>query len=509
VTSPDSRTRVTSPDSRTRVTTPDSRTPVLVGVGAVSQREADPARAQEPLALMAAALERAAEDAGSRALLARADSIRATRGFWNYPDPCRLLAERFGAARARSEIAEIGVLQTTPLGRAAADIAAGRADVVLVTGGEARHRSQRARAAGALAPLTQQPPVTPDSVLRPHAPILSERELRAGVGLPVAQYAMIENALRAAEGVSLAAHRLELAELQATFARIAAANPDAWFRDPVSAEAIADASRNPMLAFPYGKLHCSHWNVDQAAGLVFCSVATARALGIPRARWIFPLAVADANQMLPLSERREPQRCAGFARAAERAFERAGRGVADVAHRELYSCFPSAVRVQQRELGIRDARPPSVTGGMAFAGGPLNHFVMQALVRMAGVLRGDPGSSGLVTAVSGMLTKQGVSLWSSEPAAGGFAHDDVTEATVRDTQAVELLPTAAGRATVATYTVLYEGADAKRAVLLCDRADGGRMLVPSDDAAFALRATREELCGRDVRITESGAVDWL
>ena len=82
-----------------RAMTLDPRTPVLVGVGAVSQREADPARAQEPLALMAAALERAAEDAGSRALLARADSIRAPRGFWSYPDPCRLLAERFGATR--------------------------------------------------------------------------------------------------------------------------------------------------------------------------------------------------------------------------------------------------------------------------------------------------------------------------------------------------------------------------------------------------------------------------
>ena len=168
--------------------TQDSRTPVLVGVGAVSQREADPAHAKEPLELMVAALERAAEDAGRRALLARADSIRAPRGFWDYPDPCRLLAERFGASRAQTEIAEIGVLQTTLLGRAAADIAAGRADVVLVVGAEARHRAQRARAAGVDAPLTQQAPVTPDSVLQPHAPILSEREVRAGLmhaGRPV------------------------------------------------------------------------------------------------------------------------------------------------------------------------------------------------------------------------------------------------------------------------------------------------------------------------------------
>ena len=74
------------------------RTPVLVGVGVVQQRAEDPREAREPLLLMGDALERAADDAGSRALLARADSIRIPRGFWDYSDPGRALAERFGAS---------------------------------------------------------------------------------------------------------------------------------------------------------------------------------------------------------------------------------------------------------------------------------------------------------------------------------------------------------------------------------------------------------------------------
>src|SRR5262249_41143405 len=57
----------------------DPRTPVLVGVGAVQQREDAPRWAREPVELMIAALERAADDAGSRALLARADRIAAPR----------------------------------------------------------------------------------------------------------------------------------------------------------------------------------------------------------------------------------------------------------------------------------------------------------------------------------------------------------------------------------------------------------------------------------------------
>ena len=480
----------------------DPRTPILVGAGAVTQRETDPARAAEPLALMALALERAAEDAGCRALLARADSVRAPRGFWNYPDPCRLLAERFGASGARTEIAEIGVLQTTLLGRAAADIAAGRADVVLVTGGEARHRAQRARAAGLDAPLTHQAPTTPDSVLRPQAPVLSDREIRFGLALPVVQYAMLENALRAAQGIPVEAHRREIADLQASLSAVAAGNPDAWSPEPVSAERIADESRNPMLAFPYGKLHCSQWNVDQAAGLLFCSVATAQALGIPRDRWIFPLAVADANHMIPYTERRELHRCPGFARAAERAFERAGREPASVTHRELYSCFPAAVRLQLRELGIDGERPLSVTGGMAFAGGPLNSFVLQALARMAHLLRAARGGTGLATAVSGVLAKQGVSLWSSEPGAGPFGYDDVSEATARETHTAAYQDSAEGPARVATYTVVYQGGQPKRAVLIADLEAAGRTLASSDEPGFLERATREELCGRTVQIRQ-------
>ena len=242
---------------------------------------------------------------------------------------------------------------------------------------------------------------------------------------------------------------------------------------------------------------------------MFCSVATARALGIARDRWIFPLAVADANHVIPYTERRVLHRCAGFARAAECAFARAGRDLASVTHLELYSCFPAAVRVQLRELGIADQRPFSVTGGMTFAGGPLNHFVLQSMVRMARLLRDAAAGTGLVTAVSGMLAKQGVSLWSSEPGAGPFGHDDVSEATARETSAAELVDAAEGQATIATYTVVYEGGEPKRVVLIAELEDGRRTLASSDQPECVEPATREELCGRAVRITAGGRASWL
>ncbi|HZO09131.1 MAG TPA: acetyl-CoA acetyltransferase, partial [Myxococcota bacterium] len=211
------------------------------------------------------------------------------------------------------------------------------------------------------------------------------------------------------------------------------------------------------------------------------------------------LAVAESNHMLPLIERRRPHRCPGFAHAGERALAAAGRELADTAHLELYSCFPSAVRVQARELGIDATRPLSLTGGMTFAGGPLNNFVLQALVRMARVLRADPGSAGMLNAVSGILTKQGVSLWSTEPGPG-FRCEDASAETARETESLRVVPAAEGHGTVAASTVLFEGAAAPRTALLCDLEDGTRALATSTDAALAERAQREELCGRALRL---------
>ncbi len=87
---------------------------------------------------------------------------------------------------------------------------------------------------------------------------------------------------------------------------------------------------------------------------------------------------------------------------------RIGRPLAEAECVEVYSCFPAAVRVQQRALGLAADSTPTVTGGMAFAGGPFNNFVLQSMVAVAGRLRAEPGALGLVTTVSGLLTKPGI-----------------------------------------------------------------------------------------------------
>ncbi len=487
----------------------DPRTPVLVGAAAVTQHVEDPGEASEPLDLMEQALRKACEDAGSKRLLEEVDSIWAPRGFWAYSDPGRILASRFGAAKVRTLVAEIGILQTSVLGRAASAIAAGDSRIAMIVGAEARDRSSRLGRQGRDVPLTEQTDSPPDEVLTPHAEIMGAFEIELGLITPTIQYAMIENALRFAEGQSVADHRAELGALWGGFNRVAVDNPDAWSRTPRTPEEIVTASdSNRMLAYPYTKSLVSQWNVNQAGGLILCSLEKARSLGLDETRFVYPLAVVDSEHMVTLSERRDPWRSPGFELAGRRAFDHVGRGPEELDLLELYSCFPAAVRVQQRELGLPLDRQVTQTGGMTFGGGPLNNFVVQAWAKMVERMREQPGSYGAVTAISGLITKQGISVFGPEPAAP-FLHDNVTAEAERAWQTISVEPEATGRATVRSYTVSHDKNAAHGVAIMADLDEALRTLRVIDDPELMAAGEREELCGREVELLPGGRVRWL
>jgi len=471
--------------------------PVLVGVAAVQQKLDDYRRALEPVALMEQALRDAAADAGSGELLTRADEILVPNSLWGYRDPARILADRLGAANATTLLADFGILQQGLIDRACQRIRDGEAQVMLVTGGEARYRDQcAARAGDTLAVTTQDEGVEPDVTLRPGAELMSEVEGAAGLGMPVGYYAIMDSALRYKQGLSVAEHRDQMAQQYARFSEIAANNPDAWADEPVTAAFIREHSpKNRMLAFPYTKLHNSQWTVDQAAGLILCSAAVAVELGIDRQRWVFPLAATESNFMTVISARGDLGASEGFRTAGRKAMELAGVDFNHIRLRELYSCFPYAVRVQREEFGLHDTGDDSVTGAMTFGGGPLNNFVFQATVKMAQLLRDSPGECGLVTTVSGLLTKQACGLWSTEPPATGWAFADVTDEVRAATPLRELVADYAGDATVAGYTVLYQGMEPWRAIAVFDLPGNQRTVCYSEDAAVMGDMMSRECCG--------------
>ena len=454
--------------------TPDPRTPVLVGAGTATGDV-------EPVDLMVAALETAASDPAVTRLLARADEIRVPKGTWGYADPARLIGERVGALSARTHLADLGILQSTVVNGAARAIAAGEAEVVLVAGGEASNRARLARKQGREAAEIQQGDVSADVVVRPHAPVISAAEIDAGLVVPAQQYALIDNALRQADGQSIEQHRAAIDALWDEFRGVGETNPDAWMVP----------GRDEMFAFPYEKRHCSQMNVDQAAGLVLVSAAVAAGAGVPSDQWVFPRYGWESNHMVPVTERAEMHRCPALSLA------RKAIRLDEIDHIDLYSCFPSAVRVQARELGLDDRHPLTVTGGMAFAGGPLNNYVLQSTVKMVELIREQPESLGLVTAVSGMLTKQGLTVWGGRPDPAGFRLDDLTDAAAAATETIPVVG-AGGPGRVASYTVVYDRGEPARAVILVDLDAGGRAIVTATEPETLHAMTTQELIGQRI-----------
>ena len=482
------------------------RTPVLVGIGTASRREEDFQRALEPMDLMLEAVSAAGTDAGSPAALMGTQYIAVPRGRWAYANPAGEIARSIGAGAATTVLASVGVLQQTLIGAACARIARGEAHTTLVAGADAGYRLLRAQIAGGAASERVQND-EPDVYLAPKDELRHAVEKRAGLQMPVGLYAMMESAFRARHGWSVDEHRDRLAALGEGFSAIAAKNPHAWNRQAVGSAAIREASeRNPMQAFPYTRSHCSTWNVDQAAALLFCSAARAEALGIPRSRWVYPLASTESNHMVPVSARADLAACPGARLAGQAALAAGGITAQDLGLVELYSCFPIAVETYAEALGLPLDRELTVTGGMPFAGGPYNNYQLQATCRAVELMRAGKGRNALVSCVSGVLTKQGFGLWSLEPAPGGFVHADVTADVARTGSMREVLDRYTGDGQVAGYTVLYGRGQAPRGVALVDTPAGARAMVTTDDAALIARMQAEEFVGRAVRVNDNELV---
>lgn len=481
------------------MTSPD-RTPVLVGVGVATQREEDFRRALEPMDLMLQAVQAAGQDTGSNAALAGAQWIAVPRGRWTYTNPAGAIARAVGATQAKTVLASVGVLQQTLVGAACARIARGEAHTTLVAGSDAGYRLLRAQVAGEKASEHSEQGA-PDEFWEPKEELRHPVERRAGLQMPVGLYAIMESAYRHARGWRVQEHRDRLASLYADFSRIAAGNPHAWLRRELPASDIRDASeRNPMQAFPYTRFHCSSWNVDQASALLFCSAQRAEELGIPRSRWVYPLASTESNHMLAVSARARLHDCIGARVAGQAALAGTGLRADEVDLVDLYSCFPIAVESYAKGLGLPGGRALTLTGGMSFAGGPYNNYELQSTARAAELLRQGRGRTALVSCVSGVLTKQAFGLWGVAAPRAGFVHADVSDEVAAQAEAREVLDAYTGPAGVAGYTVLHGRGQPPRGVVLVDVPGGQRALATTEDAAWVARLQQEEWVGRDVRI---------
>ena len=489
----------------------DPRTPVLIGGGQYAHHAAQLADAMHPVELMAAAVERATADAGL-ASTPNPDSIRVISLLtWRYGDPAYVLAQQLGLTPRETVLTTNGGNSPqTLVNSTATQIQNGELDIAILSGAEASRSRMRARRDGIdfdwpKAPDTQVPTVMGKDLDMSHP-----TERAHGIFMPVQVYPMFETAIRAAAGRTVEEQELITSELWARFSEVAATNPNAWSQQARTAEEIRTPSAsNRMIGFPYTKYMNSNNDVDMGAALILCSAEKAQALGVPRDRWVFIHSGADCHEHSFMSNRYSFSKTPAIELGGRLALELAGMTIDDIDIVDLYSCFPSAVQLGAQSLGLSLDRQLTRTGGLPFAGGPWNNYVMHAIATTMNDLRNGAGTNGLVWGNGGYATKHSFGVYSTQPSANPFRHAD-PQAEIDALPRRELADgaDAAGKVTIEAYTVMHnrDGVP-ETANVSCLLADGRRAWATSSDADLAAAMCVGEWVNRSVTRDADGKIN--
>jgi acetyl-CoA C-acetyltransferase len=334
-----------------------------------------------------------------------------------------------------------------------------------------------------------------------------EAEIERGILDPTAVYAMFETALRADAGRSVEDHTAHLGRLWSGLSEVAARNPSAWIQEAKTPqEIITIGPHNRMIGLPYPKYMNSNSDVDMGAALIMCTVEAARRLGVPEDRWVFPHSGTDCHEHNFISHRDRFDRTPAIEIGGRRALELAGTSIDDVEVIDLYSCFPSAVQLGARSVGIDLDRQWSRTGGLSFAGGPWNNYPTHAIATVMKDLRERPGERGFVWANGGFATKHAFGVYATEPPGTGFRHDS-PQAEIDSLPQRRLArgAEAAGPVTIEAYTVVHDRSGAPANALAALRlADGRRAWGATTDPDDVVALAEGEWVGAPARLEADG-----
>lgn len=480
-----------------------SHIPVLVGVAQYTQRKGT-SPLLDAVGLTAQAGRLALADTGATAdRLARViDCLCVVNYFcWNYRRAPDMVADMLGLAPRKALYTAVG--GNTPqllVNSFARAIAAGECRAVLLTGGEALYTLRHAMKAGQDLPWPAQEP--PEAVEGDNRDGINRMEGDYDLYFPSFMYPLFETAVRASEGRTVAEHQRYMAGLYERFSAVAAGNPYAWGREPVAAQDILEGPANRYIAYPYTKRMNAYIDVDQAAAVVMTSEAVADELGIDRALRVYPLGGAEFNNVWYVTQRPRLDDSPAMAAAARISLEQAGLSLRDMDLFDLYSCFPCAVEMAMQAIGIRDddPRPLTVTGGLAYFGGPGNNYTMHAIASVVERIRQNRSLKALVNANGWYNTKHAAGIYGDRPERNtwGFRDDAPIQAAIDASALPPPVEKAKGALTVEAYVVRHDrNGRPEQGTVVGRLADGRRALAhiqASEEGLYSLEAV--ELVGR-------------
>ena len=445
---------------------------VLAGTGTAGE----PA---EAIDLMELAARRALSVSGASPRRFVLDAVLVPAGTWAYEDPGRELARRLGWPGTPSILSQLGISQQELINIAIERVTTGGAGAVLVVGGESRQWATH----GDMSAL----PGTPDTIVERPEQFIDDLEIAAGLVFPaVRSYALLERAFDARLGLDDDEAARINAELWSAMSAVAAERDGTLVTASVPARHIAEISpTNRLLSAPYLRVHASQWTVDQAAALLVMNADTAHQAGVEPSAAVHPLVALESTDVVPVIHRAELSHWPAMAVLGEAATAHLGRPLSEIDLLDLYSCFPVAVRMQADELGLSLSRPMTVTGGMTFGGGPFNNYVLGSTATMAECLRSGAGATGMITTVSGLLTKPGLAVWSTtDPQMPGLIADLGHEAARRTARVTCAMHHEHQPLTIETSTAWSSGDITTAAVLGTDEGGSRHLALLHDPESF-------------------------
>lgn len=475
-----------------------ARTPVVVGVGQAIERT-DIVSSRD---LMERAAWQALDDApGFGGRIGRLISVNVLND--DHPRPATAVARRLGLDVDAVTCETTIVGGNTPqalVTRVANAIADGDDRAVLLVGSEALASKKR----GAIEDdLDNDLREGEDPKLGTDRFGLGPAETAIHLFLPIHVYPMFESAMAAEAGRTFEEQRRFVAEFMARNTAVAAKHPYAWFPTEATPDELATVTPdNRLTAEPYTKRMNAIMAVDQGAALAVCSLATAQDLGIAD-RAVFVWAGADANDVWCPAQRPDLAHSPGIRAAGQGALAAAGIGIDDIDHLDFYSCFPSAIQAGADALGVAidDPRGLTVTGGLAYFGGPGNNYPTHAIATIVERLR-EGGGVGLSTGLGWFTTKHSVGIYGAEPPPQGYRPVDLSaEQAAIDATELDICLDATGPATVVASTVIHDRDGAPSNVpVFADLPDGRRVAANAVADEIAGLAGRN-LVGESITLT--------
>jgi len=472
-------------------------TPVVIGISSIQQKGSYD-DLDEALILMEKATQKAISDSTNPNIVNYIDQIQIPKGFWKYRDPGKWIAKRNGMKSAKTTVTKIGVLQQNLINTACKDIVDGKINASLIIGGEARYKKIQALKENKVFVETELN-TNPDYYVKADHDLQTQDE-RDELGLmAVGYYAILETAYRAQKKLSIQEHKEKISELYEIFSKIAKENPDGWLdKSLVASEIIKVSKSNPLQALPYNKFHCTTWNVNQASAMIICSENLANNLDIPLSKRVYPVASSESNHMIAPIQRPHLSKSYGLDLAVKFIKDVCRNNNIEPNLYELYSCFPIAVQMFSDSLGLNENQSKTVTGGMSFAGGPLNNYMIHSTVKMLSKIRSDHSNIGLVTGVSGMMTKQALALWSKKPLID-FISKDVTKEAKLEEAPVQMSEELEGMAMIIGYTIFKDNNGELKAVIYSEDSKKKRKVLISYDNEILKSMGEEEWVGKNIK----------